>query len=99
MSGERPCPFCHGTGKYREPDSTAPRELRWTVASDDVTGSHVALTGEITEHADLDGLVELARPVVLDLGGVRYINTAGSSSLVRLVEALRGDITGERCSP
>lgn len=99
MATERPCPFCRGTGKHRDLDPHAARDLRWMVASDRVTGSHVSLVGEVTEQAVLDGIAKLPRPVVLDLSGVRYINTAGSLVLVRLVEQLTGSVFADRCSP
>ncbi len=98
-SRERPCPFCRGTGKHRDLDPHAPRDLRWMVASDRMTGSHVSLVGEVTETASLDGIAQLPRPVVLDLSGVRYINTSGSLVLVRLVEQLSGSVFADRCSP
>jgi hypothetical protein len=95
----RPCPFCKGTGTYREAHAEKPRELRWTIASDQTTGSHVSLSGEITETANLDRLHRLPHPVVLDLQNVRYLNTMGSLSLIRLIESLGGGVTAERCSP
>lgn len=98
-TSDRPCPFCQGTGRYREEDPVTPRDLRWTVASDHETGTHVCLKGEITELAKVAGLRELPRPLVFDLSDVRYINTAGSLWLVNLLEELGGDITAERCSP
>jgi len=96
---ERPCPFCRGTGKHRDLDPHAARDLRWMVASDRMTGSFVSLVGEVTEQAALEGIARLPRPVVLDLSGVRYINTAGSLCLVRLVEQLTGSVFADRCSP
>jgi len=99
LSPDRPCPFCQGTGKYRDGDAGSPRDLRWTVATDHHTGTHVCLIGEITEQAKVAGLRELPRPLVLDLSGVRYINTAGSLWLVNLVKEMGGGIVAERCSP
>ena len=99
LSPDRPCPFCQGTGKYRDGDAQSPRDLRWTVATDHHTGTHVCLIGEITENARVAGLRELPRPLVLDLSGVRYINTAGSLWLVNLLEEMGGGIAAERCSP
>lgn len=99
LSPERPCPFCQGTGKYRDGDALTPRDLRWTIASDHATGTHVCLVGEITEGAKVPGLGQLPRPLVLDLSGVRYINTAGSLWLVNLLEEMGGGIAAERCSP
>ena len=101
MSDGRPCPFCNGTGVYHDlaPPPTRPRELRWTLATDRATGSHVTLVGEITEAANLDGLAQLPAPIVLDLSSVRYVNTMGSNSLVRLVDRFGGAVIGERCSP
>lgn len=97
---ERPCPFCKGTGRYKDADAGAPRELRWTVATDsDETGSRVTLLGEVTEQANLEKLFTLPQPVVLDLAGVRYINTPGSLALVRMIEVLRNGVVAERCSP
>jgi hypothetical protein len=98
-SDGRPCPFCNGTGIYHDAPATAPRELRWTLSSDRVTGTHVTMVGEVTEHANLDALSELPRPIILDMSGVRYLNTMGAMALVRLVETIGGGITAERCSP
>ncbi len=95
----RTCPFCNGTGQYRDPEPTAPRTLRWTLATDRVTGSHVTMVGEITEAANLAVMAELLAPVVLDLGGIRYINTAGSQQLVQMIEAMGAPVLAERCSP
>jgi hypothetical protein len=95
----RTCPFCNGTGQYRDPEPMTPRSLRWTISSERATGSHVTLVGELTEQANLEALKELPGPVVLDLAGVRYINTAGSQQLCATIEAMYGPVAGERCSP
>jgi len=95
----RPCPFCKGTGIYREASAEKPRELRWTLSSSHATGSHVSLSGEITENANLEKLHTLPHPVVLDLQHVRYLNTMGSLYLIRLVDSMGGNVAAERCSP
>jgi hypothetical protein len=96
---ERPCPFCKGTGKYRDIDATAPRELRWTVVSDGQHRSSVSLIGELTEAANIEPLLRVTPPVVLELSGLRYINTPGSLLLSNLLEKLQGRVSAERCSP
>ena len=66
----------------------------------------LALEGALDEAADLRGIDRLrsarpAGPLVLDLGGVRAVNSAGAHQLVLFLEALgaEGAIAAERCTP
>ena len=101
-NASRPCPCCHGTGVHQEHAVTPMRELRWTLSSDQHTGSHVTLVGEINELTNLDRLSALPRPVRFDLSGVPYVNTMGALYLLvrhtRLDCAVAGDYVQVACA-
>ena len=55
----------------------------------EVNGNHVALAGSIDENADLVRLLDHERDgaLILDLGGVRFINSIGMRQWIRMQQA------------
>src|SRR5262245_11585730 len=64
--------------------------------------TYVTLAGDITEAADLSPLTKQGSPVVVDLAGIRRINSLGVRTwvlFVRQAETSGIDLYFERCAP
>lgn len=77
--------------------------LTWSLAKRAGGETHIAFSGEITEHADLKSLArqDLGRAVAIDLANVRRLSSAGVRNWVEFLEALgdrRIEVALERCS-
>src|SRR5690348_6840191 len=74
--------------------------LHWKILARSTEKTHVLLYGDITEAVSFGELVQLRGRVLLDLAGVRRINSFGVRELLNFLEALapRCTLEGERCS-
>jgi hypothetical protein len=74
--------------------------LHWKILTRSSERTHVLLYGDITEAVSFGELTQLRGRVLLDLAGVRRINSFGVRELLNFLEALlvRCQIEGERCS-
>src|SRR6478672_10370794 len=74
------------------------RSLTWSI--EEANGSsHIALTGELTENANLGSLLEkLKGSTVFDLSGIRRINSPGVREWINFVNALKIPFVLQRCS-
>src|SRR5437879_3415317 len=75
--------------------------LHWKVKSRGPEGTNVLLFGEITEAVSFGELKLLRGRVVLDLAGVKRINSFGVRELLNFLDDLRRQgcsLEGERCS-
>lgn len=74
--------------------------LHWKITARGGDGTFVLLYGEITESTSFGELKLLRGRVVLDLAGVRRINSFGVRELLNFFEGLRANCTleAERCS-
>ena len=63
--------------------------------------TRIKVLGEITEDADFGTLGALEKQVVIDLGGIRRINSCGVREWVDFLKVLpqQSEITYERCPP
>jgi anti-anti-sigma regulatory factor len=75
--------------------------LRWKVTEKGQGGTHVRLYGDITESTSFGELTRLGGTVVLDLEGVRHLNSIGVRELLTFVQSMasRCTLTAEKCSP
>jgi hypothetical protein len=75
--------------------------LRWTIQSRHEGEIHVIFDGEITAHSDFAAVPVRGKRVILDLAGVRRLNSNGVHQFLRFLEVARADgrIEAERCSP
>src|SRR4051812_11711201 len=77
--------------------------FRWTLQAAQPGASSALLEGNIDEFAELNGLVkDLSSPqVLLDMAGVKRINSIGVRKWIQLIQALAGpkQVTLMRCSP
>jgi len=76
-------------------------DLRWRMNENEST-THVALEGSITETSDFRPLLEQSKArVVLDLAGIRRINSSGVREWISFVGKLTADgreVVLERCA-
>ncbi len=74
--------------------------LRVNVESQGEGQVTVVMEGEITAHASFDELLGRRERMVLDLSGVRRLNSQGVQTLLSFLEesAARGPVAAERCS-
>ncbi len=81
--------------------SAAGEPLRWHTRVRGNGEVCVSLEGSLNESADLGRLDLPAGPLVLELGGLRFINSSGAHQLVLLLELLRQNalVAAECCSP
>jgi ActR/RegA family two-component response regulator len=79
-----------------QPARTSGAALSWTTIRRSTGEVCVVLVGELNEQSDLRGISRLPDPLVLDLTGVRAINSAGMHQLARLLEDR--PVVAEGCS-
>lgn len=87
--------------RTRAPSALRPRRatgapMSWTTIRRSTGEVHVVMVGELNEQSDLRGIHRLPDPLVLDLTGVRAINSAGMHQLARLLEDR--SVAAEGCS-
>jgi anti-anti-sigma regulatory factor len=75
--------------------------LHWKISARGGTGTHVMLYGEINEGTTFGELKRLKGRVVMDLAGVKRINSFGVRELLTFFETVRSgaQVETERCSP